>query len=241
MVETPDSINLKVTISSLLFKYLICSTSKNTPFKEHSIPIHPVWAVTVRAPPGTEYIPPARDEGFVAAKQWVILLPNRILSPAFSARYWHQWSQEGFLGKQAVWWGFMPRMFDINALGMDSDGWEGKVARSWSTLIQPLRQTLMPKRLLSLSWNSWCLYIPALLSHWSQYCLIKSSQTSLSSSIFSFLLKYSGFTMLCQFLLYRKVSQSFRYVHSSSHRLPSWSIPRDSFCAVQQDPTAHPF
>ena len=34
---------------------------------------------------------------------------------------------------------------------------------------------------------------------------------------FYFLLKYSWFTMLCQFLLYRKVTQSYIYIHSPSH------------------------
>ena len=36
-------------------------------------------------------------------------------------------------------------------------------------------------------------------------------------SFFKFLLKYSWFTMLCQFLLYRIVTQSYIYIYSFSH------------------------
>ena len=44
---------------------------------------------------------------------------------------------------------------------------------------------------------------------------------------FFFFFKYSLFTMLCQFLLYSKVTQSYIYIHSFSYYLPSWFIPRD--------------
>ena len=44
--------------------------------------------------------------------------------------------------------------------------------------------------------------------------------------VFNFLLKYSWFTMLCPFLLYSQVTQSYMYIHSLYY-VPSWSVPRD--------------
>ena len=40
-------------------------------------------------------------------------------------------------------------------------------------------------------------------------------------------LKYTWFIMFCQFLLYSKVIQSYKYTFFFSYYFPSWSIPRD--------------
>ena len=45
--------------------------------------------------------------------------------------------------------------------------------------------------------------------------------------LFFFLLKCSWFTMLGQFLLYSKVTQSYTHRFFVSYHLPSYSIPRD--------------
>ena len=58
-----------------------------------------------------------------------------------------------------------------------------------------------------------------------------------------FLLKYSWFTMLCRFLLYSKVTQSYIYIKFLFlYYLPSCSIPRDCIvpCAVGQELIAYP-
>ena len=61
----------------------------------------------------------------------------------------------------------------------------------------------------------------------------------------NFLLKYSWFTMLCQFLLYSNVTQSYTYIHFlKKYYFPSWSDPRrlDTVpYATQQDPFVCPF
>ena len=55
----------------------------------------------------------------------------------------------------------------------------------------------------------------------------KAPLTCDTLATFFFFFKYSLFTMLCQFLLYSKVTQSYIYIHSFSYYLPSWFIPRD--------------
>ena len=47
-----------------------------------------------------------------------------------------------------------------------------------------------------------------------------------------FFLKYGWFTMLYQFLLYSKVTQSYIYVHSFLYYFPSWSIPEIGYSSL---------
>ena len=58
---------------------------------------------------------------------------------------------------------------------------------------------------------------------------------------FFFLLKYSWFTMLCQFLLYSQVTQLYIHIRSLAyiifHHVLSWET---GYCAVQQDLIAYP-
>ena len=53
---------------------------------------------------------------------------------------------------------------------------------------------------------------------------------------FSFLLKYSCFTLLCQFLLHSKMTQSYMYMHSFCyiifHRGPSQETVYSSLCCT---------
>ena len=50
---------------------------------------------------------------------------------------------------------------------------------------------------------------------------------------------YSWFTVFCQFLLYRKVTQIYIYIHSSTHVILH-HVPSQVTSAVQQDLMAYP-